>query len=656
MLQWTPKGSVITLLVPENRGPEPEKIPIPKSPMIRHTREKATPTPTFPFLLRTSYDKELFRYYTTAQLAELNPNKPPRAIGEPAMYMNVSLSPDGRYILAEKLTDPFSHIVSYTNFPRDLVVMDMNGEILSSIRKIPLQEVAARRDRNGPLEDLPRDVAWRPDSKGLSIFWRVPKPEKDKDKGEKTGKKDNNGLERKDRLVLLSPPFVLDQADVLVTSQKEFEEVSYASDARYAFAKLSGRGEDYKRGTDIVAFDLSQTPPRKILLLKDIEEDDPLEMSGNIMKTMSGNGVISALTSSDGGAIYLQGEGYRQDFKHRPFIDRIAIETGKKERIFESSGDMYERPLVPLDYDLKAIILSRESRTVFPDNWLWKKGKPLTRLTSNRNPFPEFAECKREDFTFKRRDGLEIRGRLVLPVSYQPGEKVPAVFWTYPREYDSFKKYHRSALQSQNLNAFLHLQTRNASDIWLSQGYAVVVPDIPIIGEDGTYNNNYIAHLVDSMYAAIRKVDELGYVDVDRLGHGGHSYGAFATANILARTPFFKAGIAGDGAYNRTLTPMTFQSEERFIWEAQDVYLEMSPFFQADHIDTPLLMYHGAVDNNTGTFLIQSERLIQALTGLGKNAVLYIYPFESHGPRCKETYMDMWTRWLSFFDTYVKKP
>ncbi|MGB3860570.1 MAG: prolyl oligopeptidase family serine peptidase, partial [Candidatus Aminicenantaceae bacterium] len=170
------------------------------------------------------------------------------------------------------------------------------------------------------------------------------------------------------------------------------------------------------------------------------------------------------------------------------------------------------------------------------------------------------------------------------------------------------------------------------------------------------YNNNYIAHLVDSMYAAIRKVDELGYVDVDRLGHGGHSYGAFATANILARTPFFKAGIAGDGAYNRTLTPMTFQSEERFVWEAQDVYLEMSPFFQADHIDTPLLMYHGAADNNTGTFLIQSERLIQALTGLGKNAVLYIYPFESHGPRCIETYMDMWTRWLSFFDTYVKRP
>jgi dipeptidyl aminopeptidase/acylaminoacyl peptidase len=656
MLQWTPKGSVITLLVPAKRGPEPAKDPIPDSPIIRHTREKATPTPTFPFLLRTSYDKELFRYYTTAQLAELDVGKTPRVIGEPAMYMNVSLSPDGRHILAEKLTEPFSHIVSYDSFPRDLVVMDMSGKILSSIRKIPLREVAARRDRNGPLDDLPRDVAWRPDGKGLSFLWRVPKPEKDKNKDEKEEKGRENGLDRKDRLMLLSPPFDLDQAEVLVTSQKEFEEVSYGADGRYAFAKLSGRGEDFERGTDIVAFDMSQTPPRKIVLLKDVEEDDPLKMPGDLLRTISGNGVISALTSSDGGNVYLKGEGYREDFKHRPFIDRIDIESGKKTRIFESSGDMYENPLVPLDNDFRAMILSRESRTVFPDSWLWKKEGAMTRLTSNRNSFPEFAECKREDFVFIRRDGLEIRGRLSLPVGYRPGEKVPAVFWTYPREYESFKEYRRAAFRSHNLNAFLQLSTRNASDIWLSQGYAVVVPDIPIIGKDGAYNNNYIAHLVDSMYAAIRKVDDLEYVDVDRLGHGGHSYGAFATANILARTPFFKAGIAGDGAYNRTLTPMTFQSERRFIWEAQDVYLEMSPFFQADHIDTPLLMYHGAADNNTGTFLIQSERLIQALTGLGKNAVLYIYPFESHGPRCKETYMDMWARWLSFFDTYVKKP
>jgi dipeptidyl aminopeptidase/acylaminoacyl peptidase len=654
MLQWTPEGSVITLLVPADRGPEPKKSDIPSSPIIRHTREKAAPTPTHPFLLRTAHDKELFRYYTTSQLTEISPGKSPRLLGEPAMYMNIALSPDGKYILAEKLVEPFSYIVSYRSFPQELQVMDLDGKILSTISKTPLQEAEARRDGRSPTDDLPRDVAWRPDGKGLSFLWREPRPEKDKDKEEADRNEDRE--ERKDRLMLLLPPFDMDQAQTLVTSMKRLSQVSYETGGRYVFARLSGRGEDCKTGTDIAAFDLAESPPRKILLLKDIETEDPVKFPGDILTQTTSNGVAFAMTSSDGESVYLQGDGYKEDYKPRPFIDRISILTGEKERVFEGSADMYERPLALLDYDLNVLIISRESATVFPDSYLWKKDGTLTRLTDNRNPYSEFADCKREYFEFTRRDGLKIQGHISLPTGYQSGTRVPAVFWTYPREYGSDKEYQRSAIRSQNRNRFPHLSTRNASDIWLSQGYAVVVPDIPIIGKGDTFNNNYVAHLVDSMYAAIRKVDELGYVDVDRLGHGGHSYGAFATANILAHSPFFKAGIAGDGAYNRTLTPMTFQSERRFIWEAQDIYIEMSPFFNADHIDTPLLMYHGAEDNNTGTFLIQSERLIQALTGLEKNAVLYIYPFESHGPRCIETYMDMWARWLEFFNTYVKSP
>ena len=655
MLQWTPDGSVITLLVPADRGPEPQKSAIPSSPLIRHTRKKASATPTYPFLLRSAHDKELFRYYTTSQLAELAPGKSPRPIGKPAMYMNIALSPDGKYILTEKLTEPFSFIVSYRSFPQELQVMDMEGKILSTIRKVPLQEAEARRNGRGPMDDLPRDVIWRPDGKGLSFLWREPRPKKDKDQDQEEADREEERGERKDRLMLLPPPFDMDQAHTLIISMKRFNQVSYEAEGRYVFARLSGRGEDCKTGTDIAAFDLKESPPKKIILLGDIETEDPVKLPGDIVTRTTSNGVTYALTSSDNEYVYLQGNGYKEDHKPRPFIDRISILSGEKERVFEGSADMYERPLVPLDHDLNALIIRRESATDFPDCFLWKKDGALTKLTDNKNPYPEFADCKREYFEFTRRDGLKIQGHISLPTDYQPGTSVPAVFWTYPREYTSFKDYKRSAIRSQNRNRFPLLSTRNASDIWLSQGYAVVVPDIPIIGKGDTYNNNYIAHLVDSMYAAIRKVDEMGYVDVDRLGHGGHSYGAFATANILAHSPFFKAGIAGDGAYNRTLTPMTFQRERRFIWEAQDIYIEMSPFFQADHIDTPLLMYHGAQDNNTGTFLIQSERLIQALTGLGKDAVLYIYPFESHGPRCKETYMDMWARWLEFFNTHVKQ-
>jgi dipeptidyl aminopeptidase/acylaminoacyl peptidase len=190
------------------------------------------------------------------------------------------------------------------------------------------------------------------------------------------------------------------------------------------------------------------------------------------------------------------------------------------------------------------------------------------------------------------------------------------------------------------------------SDIWLTQGYALVYPDIPVIGEN--YNDTYIASLVDAMYAAIRGVDGLDVIDIDRIGHGGHSYGAFATANILANAPFFKAGIAGDGAYNRSLTPDGFQAERRSIWEAPSTYIEMSPFFKADQIDTPLLMYHGGDDNNTGTFPIQSRRMISALTILGKEAVLYEYPYESHTPRAIENKLDMWARFIGWFDEHVK--
>jgi dipeptidyl aminopeptidase/acylaminoacyl peptidase len=209
-----------------------------------------------------------------------------------------------------------------------------------------------------------------------------------------------------------------------------------------------------------------------------------------------------------------------------------------------------------------------------------------------------------------------------------------------------------AAIRSRNHNAFTHMSWLRWSDIWLSQGYALVYPDIPIVGEN--YNDTYIASLVDAMYGAIRAVDGLGVVDIDRIGHGGHSYGAFATANVLANAPFFKAGIAGDGAYNRSLTPDGFQAERRSLWQAPHTYVEMSPFFRADQIDTPLLMYHGGDDNNTGTFPVQSRRMISALTILGKTAVLYEYPYESHTPRAIENKLDMWARFIDWFDRYVK--
>jgi len=651
LLQWTPDGSILTLLVPATRGPEPRPSAVPNGPMIRHTRKEKTATRTYPFLLRTPHDQALFRHYTTAQLALIPANGKPRPVGEPAMFLDVSLSPDGQLVLAEKIVEPFSYIVSYGDFPRELQVMDLEGNVLSTVRKLPLREaVVVRKGQRRPADDLPREVVWRPDGAGLSLLWKEKKAQEEEEEDE------DSDSERKDRLMLLAAPFDVAAAQTLATSQKTFTEVSYSEDGRKAFATLTGKGDGSKNRHDIVVLDLASESPEPRVLVGGIDPKDVYALPGKIVTRATGNGVRRTLVSTDGLSVYLSGDGYREDLRPRPFVDRLALADGSRERLFEGAEDGYEKPLVFLDDDLSELVFSRESKSDFPDSFVRGSDGSQTQLTHNQDPFPELAGTKRVDFEFTRRDGLNIHARITLPPDYQEGTRLPAVFWTYPREFTSFKEYHRAAAQRRNLNRFPQLNFRNASDIWLTQGYAVVEPDIPIIGKGNSFNDNYVAHLVDSMHAAIRKLDRMGYVDVDRLGHGGHSYGAFATANILARAPFFKAGIAGDGAFNRTLTPMTFQSEKRFLWEATDTILEMSPFFHADHLDTPLLMYHGAADNNTGTFLIQSERLMQALTGLGKTAVLYVYPFESHGPRAKETYMDLWARWLEWFDRYVKSP
>ena len=650
MLQWTPRGTVLTLLVPSERGPEPSRT-IPAGPIIRRTRDKPSPTRTLRFLLQDEHDVELFRYYTTAQLAELSAGRPARKIGAPAMYLEFSLSPDGSFILAEKIVEPFSYIVGYSAFPRTLEVMDLEGKILSTLREIPLQEDATRRTPEVEA-DFPREVAWYPEGSRLGFLWN-------EEKGEEDPAPDND-RPRRDRIVTLNPPFELSQAQIRAQSKDDetsFSGISYSAEGHFAFVTTkTGGGDGDDSSESIVCYDLSREPPEAYVVAKDYDPEDVVNLPGEILTRTTSNGIRFALLSGDGEKIYLQGPGYRENFSPRPFIDRVSIRSGEKERVFEGSEDVYEQPLTPLDPDLKQMIVSRESKTDFPDSTLWTGDGAAADLTHNQDPFPEITAAKRVDFEFTRRDGLTVQGRISLPVGYQEGQRVPALFWTYPREYGSFEDYRNAALRSRNHNAFTHLSYLRWSDIWLTQGYAVVYPDVPIIKKGRAYNDNFIQHLVDTLYAAIRKVDELGYVDIDRIGHGGHSYGAFTTANLLAHTPFFKAGIAGNGAYNRSLTPLGFQSERRFIWDSHGLYLQMSPFFNADHIDTPLLMYHGADDNNSGTFPIQSDRLMQALTGLGKTAVLYKYPFESHGPRAKKTYLDLWARWLEWFDRYVKEP
>lgn len=640
MLQWTPEGTVLALLVPADRGPEPPRNRIPMGPVVRHTRPEPTSTRTFPNLLQDEHDEMLFERYTTAQIAELGAGRRPRTVGEPGMYESISLSPDGRHILATRIERPFSYRTAYYGFPRSTVVLDRQGTELAILDHQPLREGGGGFFGGGG-GNGPRNFAWRPDGAGLSYLARAPR-------AAGAGGEADADAPRPDRVYLLTAPFDTADAVVVAESEDPIRSVVYSRDGSRAFATVTRNGE-----TALVTWVLGGAGlPERQVLVGFHGNDDVTALPGELVTGRTGNGLEYAVVSSDGAAAYLEGPGYKADFRPQPFVDRLSLADGSTTRLFEGSRDSWDRPLVPLDPDMGRMIVSRESKTDFPDSFLWTADGSMEQLTHNVDPFPQITAARRIDFSFTRRDGLVVQGRVSLPTDYREGQRVPAMFWTYPREFETAKEYEQSAIRGRNHNAFTELSWLRWSDIWLTQGYALVYPDIPIVGEN--YNDTYIANLVDAMYGAIRAVDSLGVVDIDRIGHGGHSYGAFATANILANSPFFKAGIAGDGAYNRSLTPTGFQAERRSIWEAPQTYIEMSPFFKADQLDTPLLMYHGGDDNNTGTFPIQSRRMIHALTSLGKTAVLYVYPYESHTPRAIENKLDMWARFLGWFDQYVK--
>jgi dipeptidyl aminopeptidase/acylaminoacyl peptidase len=281
-------------------------------------------------------------------------------------------------------------------------------------------------------------------------------------------------------------------------------------------------------------------------------------------------------------------------------------------------------------------------------------GGRQVRLTKNVDVHEDLTHAKVERFVVDRPDGFKFRVKVTLPPTWKPGEKLPALFWFYPSEFSSQDEYDRPD-RTFNKNAFTNFGTRSM-EYFVRLGYAVVVPDTPIVGPQGMMNNNYVNDLRNDLAATIDELDRRGIADRQRLAIGGHSYGAFSTVNAMVHTPFFKAGIAGDGAYNRTLTPMGFQNERRDLWEAPNVYLGMSPFLYANNLTGALLMYHNLGDQNVGTDPINSIRLYHALNGLGKPTALYLYPLEDHGPVARETLLDLWARWGAWLDKYVKNP
>jgi len=361
--------------------------------------------------------------------------------------------------------------------------------------------------------------------------------------------------------------------------------------------------------------------------------------------------------SADSQSVFFQGTAYDRNPSQigpKTFIDRVAIKTGEKTRVYESDNhDVYERVTTVLDADARRFVVARESPTEVPQNFLLD-GTRRIQLTRNQDFTPDITKARIERLSVERPDGFKFRVTVNLPQDYQAGTRLPAIFWFYPREFQDQESYDRPD-RTFNKNAFPSFGSRSM-EYFVRLGYAVVEPDSPIVGRDGQMNDNYVHDLRTNLSVVIDELDRRALVDRTRLAIGGHSYGAFSAVNAMVHTPFFKAGIAGDGAYNRTLTPIGFQSERRDLWEAPQVYLNMSPFLYANHLTGALLMYHGLADQNVGTDPTNSLRLYHALNGLGKTTALYLYPLEDHGPASKETLLDLWARWAAWLDKYVKNP
>jgi dipeptidyl aminopeptidase/acylaminoacyl peptidase len=389
---------------------------------------------------------------------------------------------------------------------------------------------------------------------------------------------------------------------------------------------------------------------------------DTAATGGTVAMKRGPNGAQFVVVGSDNKTVFLSGTrspgANWQTQAPRPWTDKLDFESGQRARIFDSPADAYEQMVAPLDDDYAQYIYTHESPTVITDAYLRDvKAGSSKKLTNNKDVMPEVTGAQHKRFQVARpRDGFKMWVDVTLPREWRPGTRLPGIIWFYPREYTAQAEYDRTRFTT-NINAFPDIPSARPASmtkLWVTQGYAVIEPDIPIVGDSGKMNDNYTRDLRENLDAVLDAVVDAGYVDRTHMGIGGHSYGAFSTVNAMTLVPYFKAGIAGDGMYNRSLTPYGFQSERRNFFEAQDTYLDMSPFYRADKLAGALLMYHSTEDQNVGTAPISSIRMLHALQGLGKTAALYMYPYEDHSVGTYQSDLDLWARWFAWFEVYVK--
>jgi dipeptidyl aminopeptidase/acylaminoacyl peptidase len=629
--------TLLVKMLPKNRPALIDaKKDLPKGPTVSVSDGSKSQNRTYADLLKNKIDEQNFETLVNSELYTVTISGKSDLFKGIAIYAGESFSPDGNYLMLTTIQKPYSYIVPLSRFPQTTIVYDASGKEIKVVNEVPLTEIMPKGFSS--VRKGKRSMAWRAD-KPATLTYVVAL-----DEGDQAIK-----AEYRDELFEWNAPFATAPNSLFKIKQR-FDGVIWGNATN---AIVSDYWYDTRNTKTYLINPSNSSIAPKIIF--DRNSQDIYSDPGNFeTKKNEFNRYVLAIENDNA---YLKGEGYTKDGQF-PFIDEYNLKALKSKRLYASNMKDKKEDLLSIEDFKKGIVLVQiQSKNDYPNYYFRniKNNGDLTPITTFKNPFESIKDVYKEVIKYKRKDGVDLTGTLYLPAGYDrtKKEKLPLLIWAYPAE---FKDKNSAGQNDKNPNEFT-FPYYGSFVYWVTRGYAVLDDaSFPIIGEGTTEpNDNFMTQLVDDAEAAINAVDNLGYIDRKRVAVGGHSYGAFMTANLLTHCNLFTCGIARSGAYNRTLTPFGFQSEQRNYWDVPKVYNDMSPFMNAEKMKTPMLLVHGDADNNPGTFTLQSERYFQALKGLGAPVRLVLLPKESHGYAAKENIFHLLWEQDQFLEKYLKK-